>query len=181
MGLISLPDFLDRLAAILPTALGTGGGLNVSAVTTVLAPAITVTAGAYHALDDIGGVLTLTGAARATGGGTTLTRVSVLDAANQKAQLELLFFNANPAASTFTDNAAPVIHANDVGKYIGRLTIYAADYLSVGTKAVTCLSNLGLGFVTAASANLFYVILTPSTPTYAATGDLQISLAFFPD
>lgn len=153
---------------------------EVGGKTFVVAPAITVTAGAYHAGDNIGGILTLTAAARVAAIGTTLTRLSVLDAANQKAQLELLFFSANPAASTFTDNAAPVIHANDVAKFVGRITVYASDYLVVGAKAVACIANIGLAMIPAATS-LFCVILTPGTPTYAATSDLGISMAFYQD
>lgn len=144
------------------------------------APTITVTAGAYHANDNIGGVLTLANAARLVGIGTALTRISILDAANQKAQLELLFFNASPAASTFTDNAAPVIHANDVAKFVGRVTVYASDYLTVGAKAVACIANIGLAMIPDVTS-LFCVVLTPGTPTYAATSDLGISMAFYRD
>jgi hypothetical protein len=168
---------------ILLAALVAGGEAHIGEVggnTFVVAPAITVTAGAYHANDDVGGVLTLANAARVSGKGTTLTRVSILDAANQKAQLEMLFFGATPADSTFTDNAAPVIHANDVAKFVGRVTVYASDYLVVGAKAVACIANIGLAMIPAATS-LFYVILTPGTPTYAATGDLGISLAFYRD
>lgn len=153
---------------------------EVGAATTVVAPAITVTNGAYHANDNVGGVLTLTGASRVSGKATTLTRVSVLDAANQKKQLELVFFNANPSASTFTDNAAPVIHANDQAKFVGRITINSSDYISVGTTGLACLANIGLAMVPNGSANLYCVILTPDTPTYT-TGCLQISLAFYQD
>jgi hypothetical protein len=155
---------------------------QVGASTAIVAPAITVTAGAYHANDNIGGVLTLPLAARVNGGGTVLTRVSVLDVAAQKAQLELLFFSANPVASTFTDNAACVIHANDEAKFIGRYTIYASDYLTVGAKSVACVANIGLAMKpAAASTSLFLAIVSPSAPTYAGVGNLQVSLAFYQD
>lgn len=144
----------------------------------VVSPAVVVTAGAYHANDNVGGKLTLAGAARVSGGGTTLTRVTVTDAANQKAQLEIVFFSASPADSTFTDNAACVIHANDEAKVVGRLTIYASDYLTVGAKAVACLANIGLAMIPATAA-LYAAILTPGTPTYAATSDLRVSFAFY--
>lgn len=166
------------LASALPAGeahLGEVGGK-----TTVVAPAITVTAGAYHANDNIGGTLTLTGAARVAGGGTTLTRLTVTDAANQKAQLELLFFSANPTASTFTNNAAPVIHANDIAKLVGRVTVYASDYATINSMGIACLANIGLAMVPTTAA-LYLAIVTPGTPTYAATSDLRMSLAFFQD
>lgn len=175
-------------AATFPVSIATAPALvaseahigEVGGNTIVIAPAITVTAGAYHAGDNIGGVLTLANASRATAIGTTLARVSVLDAANQKAQLEILFFSATPASSTFTNNAAPVIHASDVGKYVGRCTVYASDYLTVGAKAVACIANIGLAMIPAATS-LFYVILTPGAPTFAAVTDLAISMAFYRD
>jgi len=146
----------------------------------VVAPTITVTAGAYDANDNIGGTLTLTGAARVAGGGTALTRITVTDAANQKAQLELLFFSANPSASTFTNNAAPVIHADDIAKLVGRLTVYASDYATINAKGIACLANIGLAMVPT-TADLYLAIMTPGTPTYAATSDLRMSLAFYQD
>jgi len=147
----------------------------------VVAPTITVSAGVYDANDDVGGVITLTSAARALGMPTTLTRFTVVDAGNQKAQLELLFFNANPSASTFTDNAAPVIHANDEAKVCGRRTVYASDYLTVGAKAVACPSFDPLTMIPSGSANLYLVILTPGTPTYGAITALRLALAFAKD
>lgn len=148
--------------------------------TAIVAPTITVTAGAYTANDVVGGVVTLTGAARVSGTATTLTRLSLMDAANQKAQLEILFFNANPSASTFTNDAAPVIHANDIAKYVGRVTVYASDYVTINSKALVCLANIGLA-MKPVSADLYMVICTPGTPTYAATSDLTMSLAFYQD
>ena len=153
----------------------------VSGTLFIQSPTVTVTAGAYHANDNIGGLLTLTNVAESPGVGLRLTQISVVDSANQKAQLEFLFFSSNPSASTFTNNDAPVIHANDVSKYLGRVAVMASDYLTVGAKAVACVSNIGLALVANASRNLYCVILTPGTPTYVATTDLIVNLALYPD
>lgn len=172
-------EFVGRKLKLVANADGSFG-IAVVPSSVVKAPAITVTAGAYHAGDNIGGILTLSDVASEAGRSTTLARITILDAANQKPQLEVLFFNANPADSTFTNNAAPVIHANDEAKYCGSMTVYASDYLTVGAKAVACVAPANLRMVPSGT-DLYAVLLTPSTPIYVATTDLKIGFAFDPD
>lgn len=146
----------------------------------------TITAGAYHAGDCIGGKIALADAARVTDGpetqrGTMLNTIDVIDAANQKKTLALLFWSANPADSTWTDNAAPVIHANDRAKFMGVKVIYPSDYISVGTTAVASVAWNKAMQPAAGSANLYLTIMTPDAPTYVAVSDLRLSFDFLPD
>ncbi len=129
-----------------------------------------VTVGAYHANDCVGGKLTLTDALVADGGSALLTNVVVVDDANQKAALEVVFFNANPAAATLTDNAA-IVFSTDLAKVIARVPITAADWATVGDAAVAdvqCLRTLeGVS-----GNNLYAAVMTTGTPTFGAAGDL---------
>lgn len=143
--------------------------------------ALVVTAGAYHANDVIGGLLTLSNAVRVSGGTALLQSLFVLDAANQKAAMEILVFNSNPSASTFTDNAAPVIHADDRAKIIRRISVLASDYVTIGGLAIADISPGSRVVKAAGSRNLYMVITTPGTPTYVATSDLSVSVGMLED
>ena len=81
----------------------------------VFKPTVTVSASPdYTSGDTLGGKITLTNIARAAGSGMVLTSLVITDAANQKPEGEILVFDANPADSTLTDNAAFVLHADDI-------------------------------------------------------------------
>src|SRR5215208_356011 len=108
---------------------------------TILTPTITVDTAQYSAGDSVGGKLTLSLALKA-GHGASLESLVVLDRANQKAAFELLIFESDPTVATITNNAAFVFSTDDL-KVIARIAVAAADYVTINSKAVAMLKNIG--------------------------------------
>lgn len=140
----------------------------------VVTPTITVsTTPAYSAGDSIGGKITLANAVRISGGITLLQSIMILDQANQKPTGTILLFNADPSAATITDNAAFVFSTDDL-KLVAAIPVTTADYVTINSKAVAMLRNLGAE-VKAAATTLYAVFVVTSTPTFVATTDLQMA------
>src|SRR5277367_761889 len=82
-----------------------------------VAPALV--GGAYAVGACIGGLLSLTGAARSVGNGNGIVYgVSIIDPARNASPLDVIFFNTNPTASTFTDAAVANLAAADAAKVV---------------------------------------------------------------
>lgn len=154
----------------------------VSAVgnTALLTVTPTITTTPYTANDCVGGKITLTNAMRVSGGTAILQSLTVVDLSNQKVQLELFFFDADPVGGTYTDNAPAVFATADLAKFIGRVTIAASDYTTYDTKATASPSSLGRVLKAATGTSLYLVILTPGTPTYVV-GALLLRLGLLRD
>jgi hypothetical protein len=124
----------------------------------------------YSAADAVGGIQTLTSAARVSGGKVVLESLTLIDKANQKKALTVLFFSANPAAATVTDNAA-FVFSTDVAKLVGKVNIAAADYETVDSIGIACLKAIGLEMKAVGSANLYAVIVATEAINLATVGD----------
>lgn len=130
----------------------------------------TLDTNAYSDGDCIGGLMTIDDAAFQPNGTGELRRLRLFERSTQAAVLQLWVFNENPTSSTFTNNAAMVVHNSDAGKVQCVIAIAAADYI------VTAASTTGLAVVSGFSeivradpAKKLYLALKSNgaTPTYA--------------
>ncbi len=154
---------------------------SVGGNTSLISPTVTVsTTPAYTAGDVVGGILTLTNAMRTSGGTGILESIFINDASNQKAALDIYIFDSNPAAGTYTDNAA-VVFSTDLTKLIARIPVAAADYVTNNSQATAHEKAIGAIMKASGSANLFAVIVTSGTPTYAATTAITIRFGSLQD
>jgi hypothetical protein len=135
------------------------------------------TSPAYSSGDAVGGVQTLTSAVRVSSGVAILESLTVIDKGNQKAALTLLFFNANPAAATVTDNST-FVFSTDISKLIGKVNVLASDYETVNSIGIASVKAIGLETKASGSANLFVAVVTTGTPTYLTTSDLSFQYGF---
>jgi len=161
----------------------TSGAKLPPPVTLQVAPTITTTATPYSANDVIGGELVLSNVVRSAGGAGLLQSVQVVDAKNQKAALTILLFDSDPAG-TYTDNAAcpNILSAGDAPKLIRKINILTTDYETIGNIAVAEIAALQKVVKSAATQNLWAVVVTTGTPTFAANStDLTIRFGFRPD
>ena len=143
--------------------------------------ALTVsTSPAYTAGDSIGGKITIANALRAAGHNVVLQNVHILDRANQKPTGSILIFDADPSAATLTDNAAFVYSTDDL-KQIARIPVASSDWATINSKATASLPNLGRVLTAASGTTLYAAFVTDSTPTFAATSDVQIVFGFLRD
>jgi hypothetical protein len=91
----------------------------------------------YSSGDSIGGVMTVAGVSPSAGQPGVLTYVRATSLVAVGADIDLLIFNANPAASTFTDNAAAVVDPADLAKIVGVVTLTSAAWKALsGTQVV---------------------------------------------
>jgi hypothetical protein len=145
----------------------------------VIQVAPTVTAGAYTANDCIGGEMTLTNAARFSGGGTTLMGITMTSKGTVAGNdVEVLIFDADPAG-TYTDNTALAVTAAD--SLLLQEAILLGSFTDLGTPSVVRARNLSLPLVCSGSANLFAVAVNRGAFTPASTSDLQFTFHFIRD
>ena len=139
----------------------------------------TITAGAYTANDCIGGLLKFKGSDQLKSG--YVHALTVFDDASQEAALDLAIFKSKPSASTFTDDAAAGLAAADADKLIGVINLATTDWVSYSGGSIAHVGVKSIPFSLDNGSELYCALTTPSTPTYAATDDLVITLGMFND
>lgn len=153
-----------------------GGTANKVSATAAISQTPTVTAsGIYASGDAVGGLLTFANVNRANGEGCVIGTVTVVDLAAQSASLELWLFKATFTA--MADNAPWAVSDADVANCIGVIPIssyYASTLNSVGQWTGAFLAVPAVG-------TLFGQLVTRSTPTYASTTDIRVTLKVIPD
>ena len=144
------------------------GGKAIAAVPDSL-PATSTSA--YAAGDVLGGKLTFAGALRTGGGSGIIQDISVvLKTAALAAALDIVLFRADPAASTFTDNAAFAVHANDIAKVIGCISLTKVTNLGGGTLYEG--NQLARSIKLDSGSTLYGVLVWRGAPTLGSTADL---------
>lgn len=139
----------------------------------------TVTAGAYSAGDIMGGLLTFSNIARVLSEPVIVTGVQVMLKAAVTPSLQLCLFDADPAATTKTDNAAYSLNAADAFKLVAAIPINAlGGYLTDhGTPNSYTVNNLGI--VCAPnddSRDLYGLLIDLTGVTLTSTSDVQVRL-----
>jgi hypothetical protein len=157
------------------------GFLRVTAQpTNTIASTPTVsTTPAYTSGDSVGGKISLASAVRLAGTGGTITSVTITDKGKQSAATDVVFFNADPSNTTFTDNGALTVHDTDLLTIIGVVPI--TSWAAFVDNSVGYANGLGLGFKIASGTTLYACLVTRGTPTYTATTDIQLTICIIPD
>lgn len=138
----------------------------------IIVPTLAVSTSAYSSGHCVGGKLTLTNAVRVSGGTAIIQSVFLVDRANQKPALEILVFDSDPAG-TFTDRAAfPTLALADSARAKRRISIATSDWVTVAGHAYADVTAISKVLKASGTRNLFAVMSTTSTPTFAATTDL---------
>jgi hypothetical protein len=152
------------------------------AVRTSVTPVVTV--GAYVAGNCVGGTLTFPAIRGALGaynpssvmalGGMIQTAV-LRDKSGNPGTYDLFLFDALPTAQT--DHAAVALVAADLAKCIGVVSFPATMKLgAAATIGVSMLSALEVEFVLQSGGNIYGVLVTRGTPTYASTSDVSVDV-----
>lgn len=162
------------------TTPGTTNNVAASSIqgSIVVTPTVTASS-AYASGNTLGGLLTLTGAMRTSGGTALLQKVVISNKSNQMAPTDILIFNANPSGTTVTDKTAVAVAVADFNKVIG--VVHVTDCTNIGTPSVCQASGLALSLIANGSADLYAVAVTRGTPTFTATTDVSISFVFIKD
>jgi hypothetical protein len=183
---------ITSLLALLPVALGAGGGLKIDGsgtslpVTATVAPSTTdvavvptVTAGAYTAGFGLGGIMTFANLLAATSFNGILHSITAkFKGAAVTGNLQVAIFKANPASGTYTDHVAPTWNAADMANLVGIYTL-PTPLSKLGAMTIYNLDGIGKALV-GASQSLFAVVIVDGTPTPASTSDFTLELSVLP-
>ena len=147
----------------------------------VITMAPTLSLGAYSAGDQVGGLLTLENALDSSSDTATVISVVVVDKAQQKAALDILFFNAQPTLLSSDNGALSISDSEMSGKFIGRVLIDASLYRDTQTSSDATVAPVGLMVQGYRSETLYAVVQSQGTPTYTSTSDLTFRVAIAQD
>jgi hypothetical protein len=131
----------------------------------------TITAGAYTANDNVGGLMKFKDPALR--GQCTIVGIALGDAAKQDASTDLVIFSANPSNSTFTDNGAQAIADADLPLIIHVENLTSYDDFSNNSVATVSSITTKVDF----TEGIYAALVTRGTPTYAAITDLDITIS----
>ena len=163
-----------QVNAALPAGTNTIGNVTMPG-SVHLTAAPTVTAGAYTTGMVVGGLLSLSSAARVNSGSGLIQSVNITVKTALTAPFDVLFFDTDPTNSTFTDNAALAINTADLPYLCG--VAHCTDLISGGTPQVLQAANLALPFkLSAAATTLYAVIVIRGGETFASTSAIGISV-----
>jgi hypothetical protein len=178
---------LDALVAGVAPGAGEAHIGQVGGTTTVLAPAIAVEATPdYSDGDAVGGKVALSNVARVAAGSGYLTRFQLRSLISITVQTFVHIFSANPAASTFTENGALSIHADDRAKVLKTIAIAAGDWVAPkGGSPWYTVEMIGpkgglidfLPYQLASGRDLYFAIEADGTINFASTADLACLVA----
>lgn len=133
------------------------------------------------ALDAGDAASTVTSVLRAArnGKGGVIESITVVDKAEQSAELQIFLFIDEPASPAALDAAFALTDAVLAANLIGVVTIPAANYIvelgGAGVQSIAVLRKVKLGFVLPANKNkLWYQLRVTGTPTYAAADALTL-------
>lgn len=132
-------------------------------------------ASAYVAGEAVGGIMTFANAAAVSGGAVTVVAVQVADLDQERAPMELVLFDRNPASGTLTDSNPADPTNTEVAQIVAVIPISGADYYNFSDNAVAhvaCAEHCKLN-----GTDLFGVLVTRGTPTYTATTDIVVTVS----
>lgn len=101
--------------------------------------------------------------------GALLKHLTIIDKADQKADILIVFLDDDKALGTL--DSAPNISDNDADAVIGWIAVAAADYKDLGGVSVANLKNIDMVLKPkAGTTNLYVGIIATATPTFTASG-----------
>ena len=155
--------------------------ITVGGITTVTSVTPTITAGSYTTGKVIGGLITLS-AGKTPGAATGIIHdVLISDLSNQKAPIDVFFFNANPTSSTLTDGSTFTVNAADITKFAGVCSILATDWVSDSAHGFTNKLNQGIAFGSGGTGTIYAVMVIRGSATFSGTGDLTLKIKVLQD
>jgi hypothetical protein len=119
-------------------------------------------------------------AAKSPFGTGIIHSVIIQDLSKQSGALDIVFFDSNPTATTFTDNAALDIADADLPKVIGVVSVLASDYAAFNDNSVATVKGISLPVKSLSSNNLWIAVVSRDTKTYVAD-ELSIAISILQD
>jgi hypothetical protein len=134
----------------------------------------TMSGATYSTGQLIGTKLVLSGATRITGL-AVIESLVLSDKGNAKGAVNVVFFEANPMSTTFTDHTTLAVNSADLVNICGGVQITSSDYIGFSANAVASKTGLGFEF-NSTDTNLYAAIIANGTNVYASSSDLQLTV-----
>jgi hypothetical protein len=111
-------------------------------------------------------------------GGCILDQVMIADLAKQALAIDLVLFGTDPAATTFTENAAGDVDDADLSKVIGVVSL--TTHVALNDNGLTYARGIGLPIRIAPDHNgmIYGVLVARGSLDYVAATDVTVTLAF---
>jgi hypothetical protein len=135
----------------------------------------TVTAAAYTAGQEIGGLMTFAVGGNGSG---LLECIRVTSKSINAASLKFYVFDINPTNSSWVDKTTPAINALDVASLLAPPFPLSTWDSGLGTHTVWGLQALGCSFV---GASLYGILVAGGGLTLASTSDITVKLGIVDD
>lgn len=139
----------------------------------------TVTAGAYATGTVVGGLISITGAARNSGGSGTVQSVIIDVKTTLTAAYDVIFFDTQPTNSTFTDNAALNVNTADLPFRCG--TAHCTDLVSLGTPQELQALSQNIVYKLNTGTTLYAVVVLRGAQSFASTTAVVLNFRMLPD
>lgn len=140
-----------------------------------LSPTITASASPdYSAGDNVGGLLTINDAIPPDWRWGEVVGVVITSDVAFTGPFDVVFFNANPSGSTFTDNAAQDIVKADQPKIIG--VAHCSDVTALSGCSIHQAMNIVIPVRLAAGVPLYAAIVIRGTLNLTATDELSLDI-----
>lgn len=106
---------------------------------------------------------------RGKNGTGILQSLIIQDLSKQSIALDMVVFDSNPTATTFTDNSALDIADADITRVIGVVSVASTDYAEFNDNSVATKTGAGLVLQNYSDLNKVWVcFVTRGAPTYVA-------------
>ncbi len=137
----------------------------------------TINTSAYTSGDELGTLITITGAARYTAGGGYVRSITIVDKTQaQRSAIDVVFFAASISVA---GNNNPFLPSDaDMLNCLGIVAVATGDYNTAwaGTPTNSVATKLAVDFpYVCAATSLFSLLVVRGTPTYTATSDIVVS------
>jgi hypothetical protein len=156
--------------------------VEVRGNTTILRPTLTVEATPDYSIGDVigGGEITLTSLTRTTGGGAVVQSVALWCDDALSPELDIMFFDADLAGGTYTENGALTLSAADKANWLGNVKIETTDWETIAGDTWATVYP-GLVLKGDGVSDLRMIIVTQTALNLSGTGVRTMTLGLLRD
>ena len=142
----------------------------------------TVDTSAYASGDHLGDLQELVNALDDTSGTGTIVSVSVVDRDSQSAEIDVLFFSAQPTIASSDNDALDISDDEMSSKFLGAVKIESSNYISLANCSAGGVKNAGLLVsATGGSRSLWAQLRSGGSPTYGSPSNLTLKIGISQD
>lgn len=135
----------------------------------------------YSDGDAVGGLMEFANVVREGANSGAIERIAIKSKIAPGVGVVLHLFDASPSASTYADNGALSIHANDFPKIVRSIVIASADFVDVEAGGYQVEKAVNIPFSLASGTSLFGIIEADGTINAGSASDFEVQLGISGD